>query len=54
MFEYLMPLLVMPTYENTLLDQTYRAAVERQIAYGKHRGVAWACRNAVTTRSTPL
>ena len=41
MFEYLMPLLVMPTYENTLLDQTYRAAVERQIAYGKQRGVAW-------------
>ncbi len=26
MFEYLMPLLVMPTYENTLLDQTYAAA----------------------------
>ena len=24
MFEYLMPLLVMPTYENTLLDQTYQ------------------------------
>ena len=41
MFEYLMPLLVMPTYENTLLDQTYQAAVERQIAYGKQRGVAW-------------
>jgi len=41
MFEYLMPLLVMPTYENTLLDQTCRAAVERQIAYGKRRGVAW-------------
>ncbi|MBS1219211.1 MAG: NdvB, partial [Proteobacteria bacterium] len=41
MFEYLMPLLVMPTYENTLLDQTYRAAVARQIAYGKQRGVAW-------------
>ncbi len=41
MFEYLMPLLVMPTYDNTLLDQTYRAAVERQIAYGKQRGVAW-------------
>ncbi len=32
MFEYLMPLLVMPTYEDTLLDQTYQAAVERQIA----------------------
>jgi len=41
MFEYLMPLLVMPTYENTLLDQTYKAAVERQIGYGRKRGVAW-------------
>ena len=41
MFEYLMPLLVMPTYENTLLDQTYRASVRRQIAYGKQRGVPW-------------
>ena len=27
MFEYLMPLLVMPSYEGTLLDQTCRAAV---------------------------
>src|SRR5205823_3035943 len=41
MFEYLMPLLVMPTYEATLLDQTCRAAVRRQIAYGKQRGVPW-------------
>jgi len=41
MFEYLMPLLVMPTYENTLLDQTYRAAVDRQIEYARQRGVAW-------------
>ena len=41
MFEYLMPLLVMPTYENTLLDQTYKAAVRRQIEYGKQRGVPW-------------
>lgn len=41
MFEYLMPLLVMPTYEHTLLDQTYRTAVARQIAYGKERGVPW-------------
>jgi cellobiose phosphorylase len=41
MFEYLMPLLVMPTYEDTLLDQTYRAAVERQVEYGRHRGVPW-------------
>ena len=41
MFEYLMPLLVMPAYDNTLLDQTCQAAVARQIEYGKQRGVAW-------------
>ncbi len=41
MFEYLMPLLVMPNYENTLLDRTCRAAVQQQIEYGKLRGVAW-------------
>jgi hypothetical protein len=41
MFEYLMPLLVMPTYEDTLLDHTYRAAVARQIEYGRTRGVPW-------------
>jgi len=41
MFEYLMPLLVMPTYENTLLDQAYRVAVDRQIEYGTLRNVPW-------------
>lgn len=41
MFEYLMPLLVMPTYDNTLLDQTYKAVVARQIDYGKRRSVPW-------------
>ena len=41
MFEYLMPLLVMPTYEDTLLDRTCKAAVGRQIEYGKQRGVPW-------------
>jgi cyclic beta-1,2-glucan synthetase len=41
MFEYLMPLLVMPTYEHTLLDQTYAAAVRRQIEYGKLRRLPW-------------
>nr|WP_211335194.1 glucoamylase family protein [Thiocapsa rosea] len=41
MFEYLMPLLVMPTYDNTLLDRTYRTAVARQIEYGALRGVPW-------------
>lgn len=41
MFEYLMPLLVMPTYQQTLLDQTCRAAVARQIEYGRERGIPW-------------
>ncbi len=51
MFEYLMPLLVMPTYENTLLDQTYKVVVKRQIEYGKQCGVPWgiseSCYNMV-------
>ncbi|MBK5244544.1 MAG: glycosyl transferase family 36 [Eubacteriaceae bacterium] len=41
MFEYLMPLLVMPTFENTLLDQSNKAAVEWQIKYGKKIGRPW-------------
>ena len=41
MFEYLMPMLVMPSYENTLLDQTCLGAVQRQIEYGAQRGVPW-------------
>jgi cellobiose phosphorylase len=51
MFEYLMPLLVMPSYENTLLYQTDKAAVDIQIDYGKQRGVPWgvseSCYNMV-------
>jgi len=41
MFEYLMPMLVMPSYEGTLLDQTCRAAVDRQVEYGRQAGVPW-------------
>jgi cyclic beta-1,2-glucan synthetase len=41
MFEYLMPLLVMPGYKNTLLDQTTKAVIQRQIEYGKKRGIPW-------------
>ncbi|MGC9195439.1 MAG: GH36-type glycosyl hydrolase domain-containing protein [Syntrophobacteraceae bacterium] len=41
MFEYLMPLLVMPTYKNTLLDRTCKAAVSAQIEYGRKCGVPW-------------
>ncbi len=41
MFEYLMPLLVMRAYPNTLLDETYEAVVSRQMKYGAQRGVPW-------------
>lgn len=41
MFEYLMPLLVMPNYEETLLDHTCKAAVQQQIEYGQLRSVPW-------------
>ena len=41
MFEYLMPLLVMPSYKGTLLDQTCEAAVRRQIEYGHLLDIPW-------------
>ena len=41
MFEYLMPHLVMPGFENTLLDQTHKAAVRQRRNYGRKRGVPW-------------
>jgi len=41
MFEYLMPLLVMPSFDNTLLDQTNKSVVQKQIEYGKKRNVPW-------------
>src|SRR4030095_7022099 len=41
MFEYLMPQLIMPAYENTLLYQTNIATVNRQIEYAAQRDVPW-------------
>jgi cyclic beta-1,2-glucan synthetase len=41
MFEYLMPALVMRSPQRSLLDQTNRRVVERQIDYGNERGVPW-------------
>ena len=41
MFEYLMPSLLMRSYENTLLDETIDAAVQRHIDYAQKRGVPW-------------
>jgi cyclic beta-1,2-glucan synthetase len=46
MFEYLMPLLVMPVYENTLLDQTHKASVKRQKEYGRQKNVPWGISEA--------
>jgi len=41
MFEYLMPALVMRAPAGSLLDQTCRLVVRRQITYGAERGVPW-------------
>ena len=41
LFEYLMPLLVMRSYPGTLLDQTCRMVVRRQMTYAAQRGVPW-------------
>ncbi len=41
MFEYLMPLLLMRSYKNTLLDETYSFVVKSQIKYGKQREMPW-------------
>jgi cyclic beta-1,2-glucan synthetase len=41
MFEFLMPALFTRDVEGSLLDQSCRAAVERQISYGRHRRVPW-------------
>ncbi len=41
MFEYLMPILLAPCYEGTLLQQSARGAVKRQIQYGQEKGVPW-------------
>ncbi|HWQ76073.1 MAG TPA: glucoamylase family protein [Syntrophomonas sp.] len=41
MFEYLMPLLIMKSYKNTLLDESYAFAVRNQKKYGVQRGMPW-------------
>src|SRR5690606_463824 len=41
MFEYLMPLLVMPTYPRTTLHETYCGVVARQIEFGREHNVPW-------------
>ena len=41
MFEYLMPSLVMRSPAGSLLEQTARLVVDRQVSYGAERGVPW-------------
>lgn len=41
LFEYLMPQLLMRAYPDTLLEESCRMAVRRQIDYGRTRGVPW-------------
>ncbi len=54
MFEYLMPALLMPHRRGTLLDQTCRGVIARQIRHGRRRGVPWgiseSCYNARDAR----
>jgi cyclic beta-1,2-glucan synthetase len=41
MFEYLMPWLLLQRYPGTLLAESCRGAVDRQIEYGRQRRVPW-------------
>jgi cyclic beta-1,2-glucan synthetase len=56
MFEYLMPGLVMPTYQNTLLDEMNIGTVRKQIEYGELHDIPWgiseSCYNLVDAHLT--
>ncbi len=56
MFEYLMPNLVMPVYENTLLDEMCIGTVKKQVEYGELHDVPWgiseSCYNMVDAHLT--
>ncbi|KNZ41694.1 glycosyl transferase [Acetobacterium bakii] len=41
MFEYLMPLLIMKSYKNTLLDETYSFVIRSQKKYGHQKRMPW-------------
>ena len=41
MFEYLMPLLLMNCYRETLWDETYQAIVKKHISYATNLGLPW-------------
>lgn len=41
MFEYLMPVLIMKSYKNTMLDETYHFVIRSQKKYGKQNDMPW-------------
>jgi len=41
MFEYLMPSLVLKSFKNTLINETYKTVIRVQKAYGKKNQVPW-------------
>lgn len=41
MFEYLMPLLLMPVYPNTIWEKTYEMVIKRQISYARKLNMPW-------------
>ena len=49
MFEYLMPLLLMRSFPETLLDESCRMAVRRQIDYAATRGTPWGISESAYT-----
>ncbi|HEX4912767.1 MAG TPA: glucoamylase family protein, partial [Vicinamibacterales bacterium] len=49
MFEYLMPLLFMRSFPETLLDESCRMTVRRQIDYAATRGVPWGISESAYT-----
>ena len=53
MFEYLMPALVMRSPAGSLLDQTNRLIVARQMRYAASRGVPWGISESGVQRAGP-
>jgi len=56
LFEYLMPLLVMPSFEGTLLHDACKAAIGHQVRYGHQQQVPWgfseSCYNQFDSQMT--
>ena len=46
MFEYLMPILFMESYPNTLMDQSSRVAIEQQMEYAAEKNIPWGTSEA--------